>query len=100
LLNNLGMANLGTLGAQGNGVHIFVVNNLFDGHDGLVGEGLVFEHFFGTGNQRRSLMWTKRRKESKERVWNLQNANSSRVRPAVSGKKNHTKTISNASQQQ
>ena len=31
---------------------------------------------------------------------NLQKANSSRVRPEVSGKKNHTKQISNASQQQ
>jgi len=76
-LNHLLGLGRGLLLAAANPV---VANNLFDSGDGLVGEMLVLEHCFAP------LALNKTSKE-KERKKNSLNANSSKVRPNVSGKK-------------
>jgi len=93
------------LGVQRDGVYVVVVNNFFHGHNGLLGECLVFKHcgrlsvldILPNGGCKGEIVLEPARRTLGKC---LQNANSSRVRLEVSGNKNHTKTISKASQQQ
>ena len=79
------------LGGDGD-VLLVVVDDLLDGLVGLLGERLVLEHWdvVSFDLSLRELCAGN----------NLQKANSSRVRPAVSGKRKYTKTISKHNQQQ